>query len=361
MIIRRKSRQIKVGNVVIGGDAPIVVQSMTNTDTRDIDATISQIKRLEEAGCEVVRVAVPDKEAAEALGSIKSSIDIPLIADIHFDYRLALQAMDKGIDGLRLNPGNIGERKRIEKVVRTAKERGIPIRIGVNAGSLEEDLLQKYGHPTPEAMVESAMRHIHILEELDFCDIKVSLKASNIVTTVDAYRMISTKIDYPLHVGISEAGPLLSGTVKSAIGIGLLLHEGIGDTVRVSLTADPVDEVKVAYEILRALNLRHRGVNIISCPTCGRMEIDLERIAAEVEKRLSHITSPLNVSVLGCVVNGIGEGKEADVGIAGGRKGGLLFRDGKVVRKLKESELVDALIKEVEDLIQNKKCTIQNS
>lgn len=354
MFTRKKTRQIKVGNVAIGGDAPIVVQSMTNTDTRDIDATISQIQRLEEAGCEVVRVAVPDKEAAEALGSIKSSIGIPLIADIHFDYRLALQAMDKGVDGLRLNPGNIGERKRIEQVVKRAKERGIPIRIGVNAGSLEEDLLHKYGHPTPEAMVESAMRHIHILEGLDFYDIKVSLKASNIATAVDAYRMISNKIDYPLHVGISEAGPLLSGTVKSAIGIGLLLCEGIGDTIRVSLTADPLEEVKVAYEILKALNLRHRGVNIISCPTCGRMEIDLERIATEVEKRLSHIKSPLNVSVLGCVVNGIGEGKEADLGIAGGKGCGLLFRDGKVVRRLKESELVDALVKEVEDIVKIK-------
>jgi len=348
---RRKTRQIRVGNVAIGGDAPIVVQSMTNTDTRDVDATISQIERLEEAGCEIVRVAVPDSEAAEALGRIKSSIRIPLIADIHFDYRLALRAIDKGVDGLRLNPGNIGGRKRIEQVVRVAKERGIPIRIGVNAGSLEEDLLRKYHHPTPEAMVESAMRHISILEELDFYDIKVSLKASNIATTVEAYRLISQKIDYPLHVGISEAGTLLAGTVKSAIGIGFLLREGIGDTIRVSLTADPVEEVKVAYEILKALDLRHRGINIISCPTCGRMEVDLERIASDVEKRLSNIQVPLNVSILGCVVNGIGEGKEADVGIAGGKGSGLLFRGGKVVRKLKESELVDALVKEVEDIV----------
>jgi (E)-4-hydroxy-3-methylbut-2-enyl-diphosphate synthase len=354
MVARRKTRQIRVGNVVMGGDAPIVVQSMTNTDTRDIDATVAQIKGLEGGGCEVVRVAVPDKEAAEALGRIKTSIGIPLIADIHFDYRLALLSIEQGVDGLRLNPGNIGDKKRIEYVVKAAKERGIPIRIGVNAGSLEEDLLQKYGHPTPEAMVESAMRHIRILEEYDFQDIKISLKASNIHTTINAYRLISDKVDYPLHVGISEAGPLLSGTVKSAIGIGILLSEGIGDTIRVSLTADPVEEVRVAYEILKALNLRHRGVNIISCPTCGRMEIDIEEIAAVVEKRLSHITLPLNISILGCVVNGIGEGKEADVGIAGGKGSGLLFRNGKMARRLRESELVEALIKEVEDLARDK-------
>ncbi|MBI5038943.1 MAG: flavodoxin-dependent (E)-4-hydroxy-3-methylbut-2-enyl-diphosphate synthase [Nitrospirae bacterium] len=354
MVIRRKTRQIRVGNVVVGGDSPVVVQSMTNTDTRDIDATVAQIKGLEGGGCEVVRVAVPDKEAAEVLGRIKASIGIPLIADIHFDYRLALLSIEQGVDGLRLNPGNIGDKKRTEHVVKAAKERGISIRIGVNAGSLEEDLLQKYGHPTPEAMVESAMRHIRILEENNFHDIKISLKASNIHTTINAYRLISDKVDYPLHVGISEAGPLLSGTVKSAIGIGILLSEGIGDTIRVSLTADPAEEVRVAYEILKALNLRHRGVNIISCPTCGRMEIDIEEIAAEVERRLSHITLPLNISILGCIVNGIGEGKEADVGIAGGKGSGLLFRNGKMARRLRESELVEALIKEVEDLARDK-------
>jgi len=354
MVARRRTRQIRVGNVVIGGDAPVVVQSMTNTDTRDIDATVAQIKGLEGGGCEVVRVAVPDKEAAEVLGRIKASIGIPLIADIHFDYRLALLSIEQGVDGLRLNPGNIGDKERTEHVVKAAKERGISIRIGVNAGSLEEDLLEKYGHPTPEAMVESAMRHIRILEENDFHDIKISLKASNIHTTINAYRLISDKVEYPLHVGISEAGPLLSGTVKSAIGIGILLSEGIGDTIRVSLTADPVEEVRVAYEILKALNLRHRGVNIISCPTCGRMEIDIEKIAAVVEKRLSHITLPLNISILGCVVNGIGEGKESDVGIAGGKGSGLLFKNGKMVRRLRESELVEALIKEVEDLARDK-------
>ncbi len=353
-VTRRKTRQIKVGNVLIGGGAPVIVQTMTNTDTRDVNATVSQIKRLEAAGCEIVRVAVPDAEAASALSDIKKAIGIPLIADIHFDYRLALMAIDNGVDGLRLNPGNIGDSKRIEQVVLAAKGRGIPIRIGVNAGSLEEDLLKKYGHPTAEAMVESAVRHISILEGYDFHEIKLSLKASNVRMTLEAYRLISEKIDYPLHVGISEAGPLLSGTVKSAIGIGILLSEGIGDTIRVSLTADPVEEVRVAYEILKALNLRHRGINIISCPTCGRMEIDIERIAAEVEKRLSHVTLPLNISILGCVVNGIGEGKESDAGIAGGKGVGLLFRGGEVVRKLREDELVDALVKEVEDLVKLK-------
>ena len=353
---RRKTRQIKVGNVLIGGNAPVVVQSMTNTDTSDVSATVGQIKRLEDAGCEIVRVAVPDTDAAAAIADIRNSIHIPLIADIHFDYRLALMAIDNGVDGLRLNPGNIGARDRIAQVVHAAADRGIPIRIGVNAGSLEEDLLKKYGHPTAEAMVESALRHVRILEDLNFNDIKVSLKASSVQLTLDAYRLFSEKSDYPLHVGVSEAGPLLSGTVKSAIGIGMLLSEGIGDTIRVSLTADPVEEVRVAYEILKALNLRHRGVNIISCPTCGRMEIDIERIAAEVEKRLSSVTLPLNISILGCVVNGIGEGKESDVGIAGGKGVGLLFRGGEIVRKLREDELVDALVKEVEDI-----CTIRNS
>ena len=353
-MIKRKSRQIRVGNVKIGGDAPVVVQSMTNTDTRDMDATIRQIKRLEEAGCEIVRLAVPDMEAARAVSKIRSAINIPVIGDIHFDYRLALEVMERGVDGLRLNPGNIGKRERIEKVVTRAKDLGIPIRIGVNAGSLEKDLLEKYGHPAPEALVESAMRHIRILEEYGFHDIKVSLKASSIDTTVQAYRLIAKMVDYPLHVGISEAGPLLSGTIKSAIGIGLLLAEGIGDTIRVSLTADPVEEVKVAYEILKALNIRQRGVNIISCPTCGRMEIDIERIASEVERRLAHIDKPLNVSILGCVVNGIGEGKEAHVGIAGGKDCGLLFRNGEIIRKVKEEELVEALIREVENLVATK-------
>lgn len=346
-INRRKTRQISVGDVKIGGNAPISVQSMTNTDTADIDATVSQIKRLEEAGCEIIRVAAPDKAAAEALGKIKKQIKIPLIADIHFDYRLALKAIEHGVDGLRINPGNIGDKKKIEAVVSACKERRIPIRIGVNAGSLEKDLLKKYGHPAPDAMVESALRHIKILEELDFYNIKVSLKASSVVNTIEAYRLISKKVDYPLHIGISEAGPLFSGTIKSAVGLGILLSEGIGDTIRISLTADPVKEVEAAYEILKSLGLRKRGINIISCPTCGRLEIDVIRLASEVEQRLSHIKKPLDVSVLGCVVNGIGEGKEADIGIAGGRGIGIVFKHGRIMKKVKEKDIADLLVSEV--------------
>lgn len=350
-IKRKKTRQIKVGSVPVGGNAPISVQSMTNTDTRDVDATVSQIKRLEDAGCEIVRAAVPDKTAAEALSAIKKQIRIPLIADIHFDHRLALKAIEQGVDGLRINPGNIGDKKKIEAVVSACKDKGIPIRIGVNAGSLEKDLLKKYGHPTPAAMVESALRHIRILEDLNFFDIKVSLKASSVKNTIDAYRLISKKIDYPLHIGISEAGPLFSGTIKSAVGLGILLSEGIGDTIRVSLTADPVKEVEAAYEILKSLGLRKRGINIISCPTCGRLEIDVIKLASEVEQRLSHIKQPIDVSVLGCVVNGIGEGREADIGIAGGRGIGIVFKHGKVMKKVKEKDLADLLVTEVKEMI----------
>ncbi len=350
-IRRKKTRQISIGNVKIGGNAPISVQSMTNTDTRDIVSTVAQIKRLEEAGCEIVRLAVPDRRAAEALSEIKARIGTPLVADIHFNYKLALEAIKAGVDALRINPGNIGDRWKIETVVSAAKDKGIPIRIGVNAGSLEKDILEKYRYPTAEVMVESAMRHIDILEELDFHDIKVSLKASDVPMTVDAYRMISEKVDYPLHLGITEAGPAMSGTVKSSIGIGILLAEGIGDTIRVSLTAGPVEEVKVGYEILKSLRLRHRGINIISCPTCGRMEIDLFALVAEVEKRLAHIKEPLDVAILGCVVNGIGEAKEADVGIAGGKGQGVLFIKGEIVRKVKEEELADALVEEVKKMV----------
>jgi (E)-4-hydroxy-3-methylbut-2-enyl-diphosphate synthase len=350
-ISRKKTRQISVGNVKIGGNAPISVQSMTNTDTSDINATVAQIKRLEDAGCEIIRVAVPDKKAAEALGETKKQIKIPLIADIHFDYRLALEAIKQGVDGLRINPGNIGNKKKIEAVVSALKEKDIPVRIGVNAGSLEKDLLKKYGHPTPSAMVESALRHIKILEDLNYFNIKISLKASNVRDAIEAYRLISKKIDYPLHIGISEAGPLFSGTIKSAVGLGILLSEGIGDTIRVSLTADPVKEVDAAYEILKALGLRKKGINIISCPTCGRLEIDVIKLASQVEQRLSHIKEPLNISVLGCVVNGIGEGKEADIGIAGGRGIGIVFKHGKVKKKAKESELADLLVEEVEEMV----------
>ncbi|MFQ5779413.1 MAG: flavodoxin-dependent (E)-4-hydroxy-3-methylbut-2-enyl-diphosphate synthase, partial [Nitrospiria bacterium] len=333
-VLRRKTRQVSVGPVKIGGDAPVVIQSMTTTDTRDVASTVAEIHRLEKAGCEIVRVAVPDNEAAEALPKIRSMIGIPLIADIHFDYRLALAALDAKVDGLRLNPGNIGSRERVERVVRAAKERRVPIRIGVNAGSLERDLLEKYGYPTAEAMVESAMRHIKVLESLDFLETKVSLKASHVGLAVEAYRLFSKQSDYPLHLGITEAGTSMTGAVKSAVGLGILLAEGIGDTIRISLAADPVEEVRVGFEILKSLNLRRRGVNVIACPTCGRLEIDVMKLAANLENKLSHITEPIDISVLGCVVNGIGEGKEADIGIAGGRGVGLLFRKGEIIRKV---------------------------
>ena len=350
MINRRKTRQISIGSVKIGGDAPISVQSMANTKTHDINATVSQIRELEEAGCELVRVAVLNREDAEAIDSIKARIDIPLIEDIHFNHELALESVKRGVDALRINPGNIGERWKVEAVVNACKDKRIPIRIGVNAGSLEEDILEKYGYPTSEGMVESALRHIGILEELDFHDIKVSLKASDVPRTVEAYRLLSQKVDYPLHLGITEAGTSFSGAIKSSVGLGILLAKGIGDTIRVSLTADPVEEVKVGFEILKALQLRRKGVNIISCPTCGRMQIDLIKLAKEVEERLSHIKASLNVSILGCVVNGIGEAKEADVGIAGGKGQGLLFRKGEVIGKIKEEELADALVAEVEKM-----------
>ena len=345
---RRKTRQIIIGNVKIGSNSPISIQSMTNTDTADVKATINQIKALERAGCEIVRVAVPNMEAAEAVGKIKKSINIPLIADIHFDYRLALKVIDKGVDGLRLNPGNIGDKERIKTVVKAAREKKIPIRIGVNAGSLEKDILEKYGHPTPEAMVESAMRHIKFLEDLDFHEIKVSLKASDVWKTIDAYRLLAKKVDYPFHIGITEAGTIFSGTVKSAAGLGVLLSEGIGDTLRVSLTGDPVEEVRIGWEILKAMKLRERGVNIISCPTCGRIKLDIITLANEIEKRLSHITKPINIAVMGCVVNGPGEAIESDIGIAGGDGVGMLYMKGKPAKKVKEKDIVEAIVREVE-------------
>jgi (E)-4-hydroxy-3-methylbut-2-enyl-diphosphate synthase len=353
-IQRRKTRQITVGGVKIGGDAPVVVQSMTTTNTDEIDATVSQIHDLERVGCEIVRVAVPDQKAAEALANIKSQIHIPFIADIHFDYKLALRAIEQGVDGLRINPGNIGGKDRVERVVKAAKERGIPMRIGVNSGSLERDLLEKYGYPTAEAMVDSALRHIHILEEMDFYDMKISLKASHVGLAVEAYRLFSQKSDYPLHLGITEAGTSFSGSIKSAVGLGTLLAQGIGDTIRVSLAADPVEEVKVGFEILKSLELRHRGVNVIACPTCGRLEIDVIRLANEVEKRLAHVKEPLNISILGCVVNGIGEGKEADIGIAGGRGVGLLFKHGEIIRKVPEEQILDVLMTEIEAIVKER-------
>jgi (E)-4-hydroxy-3-methylbut-2-enyl-diphosphate synthase len=355
VIQRKKTRQITLGSVKIGGDASVAVQSMCNTDTRDAEATLAQIRRLEAAGCEIVRLAVPDAEAAQALGKIRKSAAMPLVADIHFDYRLALEAVKQGVDGLRINPGNIGGRDKVAEVVRGCKDRSIPIRIGVNAGSLEKHLLEKYGHPTAEAIVESAFGHIRILEELNYRDIKVSLKASDVMTTVAAYRLFSSKSDYPLHIGISEAGTLFSGTVKSSVGLGILLAEGIGDTMRVSLTADPVEEVRAAYEILKALKVRQRGVNIISCPTCGRTEIDIIGLAQEVERRLSHVKEPLTVAVMGCVVNGPGEAREADVGIAGGKGVGLLFKHGEIISKFDEMELADVLVREVENIVRQQR------
>ncbi len=351
MIKRRKTKKIYIGDVPVGGDAPISVQSMTNTDTRDWKSTVRQIDKLTEVGCEIVRVAVPDMEAAEQLSTIKSKIKIPLVADIHFDHRLAIASLKAGVDGLRINPGNIGGKEATEKVVRLAKERNIPIRIGVNSGSLEKQLLEKYGHPTPEALVESALGHIKILEDLGFDLIKVSLKSSDVLQTIQAYTILSEKVDYPLHLGITEAGTLVSGTVKSALGIGILLFLGIGDTIRVSLTSDPREEVRVAYHILRSLRLRKRGVEIISCPTCGRTEIDLIPLVEKAEKKLAKVKTPLKVAIMGCVVNGPGEAREADVGIAGGRGLGIIFKKGEVIGKVREDELLDALLKEIRTMV----------
>ncbi|HCC69277.1 MAG TPA: 4-hydroxy-3-methylbut-2-en-1-yl diphosphate synthase [Nitrospiraceae bacterium] len=346
--MRKRTRQIAIGNVKIGGDAPIVVQSMTKTDTADIVSTVAQIKELEAVGCEAIRVAVPDMDSAVAISEIKRAISIPLIADIHFDYRLALKSIKHGADGLRINPGNIGDFDRVKKVVNACKDRGIPIRIGVNAGSLEKRLLKKYVHPTAEALVESAEGHIKLFEDLGFTTIEVSLKASDVMKTVEAYRLFSQKFDYPLHIGISEAGPAFAGTIKSSVGLGILLSEGIGDTIRVSLTASPVEEVKVAYEILKSLGLRQRGPEIISCPTCGRCKIDIKGLVESVEEKLRDIKNPFRVAVMGCVVNGPGEAREADIGIAGGKNVGILFKKGRVIKKLREGELLDALVREIE-------------
>jgi len=321
---------------------------MCSTDTRDVAATVAQIGRLAVAGCEIVRCAVPDADAATALAAIKAQTSLPLIADIHFDYKLALSALDSGVDGLRLNPGNIGEHWKVAEVVKAASERRIPIRIGVNGGSLEKELLVKYGHPTPEAMVESALGHVRILEDLGYHEIKVSIKVSDVVRTLEAYRLLSEAIDYPLHIGVTEAGTTLTGAVKSSVGLGILLHQGIGDTMRVSLTGDPVDEVRVAYDILKALGLRNRGINFVSCPTCGRCQIDLIPVAEEVERRLADLDTNITVAVMGCAVNGPGEAREADFGIAGGKGEGLLFKHGEIVRKVPAAELADALVEEVQ-------------
>jgi (E)-4-hydroxy-3-methylbut-2-enyl-diphosphate synthase len=352
-IPRRKSRQLFIGSVPIGGGAPIVVQSMTKTDTRDVSATITQIHALQREGCEIIRVAVPDQNAAKRLGEIKKASNIPLIADIHFDHRLALVALEQGVDGLRLNPGNIGSKERIAQVVREAQQRKVPIRIGVNSGSLEKKILKKYGRPSPDALVESALCHVRLLEDLDFNLIKISLKASDPLSTIEAYQKIAQLTDYPLHIGITEAGPPLSGGIKSAVGLGILLYQGIGDTVRVSLTAEPIIEVKAAYHILGSLGLRHRGVNIISCPLCGRSETNMIPVVREVEDRLSGWSKSLDVAVMGCPVNGPGEAREADVGIAAGKGMALLFRKGKVIRQVKAEEMVAALISEAESILKS--------
>jgi (E)-4-hydroxy-3-methylbut-2-enyl-diphosphate synthase len=349
-IKRKKTREIKVGNVSVGGTAPVIVQSMTNTFTQDVQSTVAQIHRLEKAGCELVRVAVPDHEAALAIASIKRQISIPIIADIHFDHRLAVASAKSGADGLRINPGNIGGKSKIKAVIDCAKAVNIPIRIGVNSGSLEKDILKKYHGASAQAMVESAMRHIDLFTSFDFDDIKLSIKASDVHRTVNAYRLLSSRTDLPLHVGVTEAGGLYSGVVKSSLGIGMLLAEGIGDTIRVSLTRDPVEEVRVGYEILKALDIRRYGPDIISCPTCGRCKIDLFRILERVETALMLKPLPVKLAIMGCVVNGPGEAKEADIGVAGGDGIGILFKKGKVIKKFSEDKIVEVLLAEIDKL-----------
>lgn len=349
---RTNTKKIMVGNVSIGGQNKVVIQSMTNTKTKDVEATVEQIIELEKMGCEVVRVACLDDEDAKAIKEIKSKIHIPIVADIHFDYKIALTAIESGVDKLRINPGNIGGRERVEKVVNACKEKHIPIRIGVNAGSLEEDLLEKYGgKPTAKAMVESALRHIKILEDLEFYDICVSLKASNLDLCIEAYEMASKTFDYPLHIGITEAGTSFSGTIKSSVGLGILLREGIGDTIRVSLSDDPVEEVRVAKEILKNCGLYKKSPTLISCPTCGRTQIKLIPIAREVERFLQTIDKDITVAVMGCAVNGPGEAREADIGIAGGIKEGLLFKKGEVIRKVPQEKIVEVLKEEILEMV----------
>ena len=350
---RRETRQISVGNVKVGSDSPISVQSMTNTQTQDVQATVKQILALEKAGCEIIRVAVPDMESALAIEKIKQKISIPVIADIHFDYRLAIASAKAGVDALRINPGNIGEHKKIKAVVDCAKEHKISIRIGVNAGSLEKNIEKRFG-TTAKAMKESALSNIKILEDLNFHDIKVSLKASDVSRTVKAYRLLAPETDVPFHVGVTEAGGLYAGITKSAIGIGMLLAEGLGDTMRVSLTRDPVEEIRTGYEILRALGIRSRGPELISCPTCGRCKIDLFKIARDTEKALLESSSKIKIAIMGCAVNGPGEAREADIGIAGGDGKGILFKKGKVIRKIDQDQLVEQLLMEI-DKIENEK------
>lgn len=348
---RRLTRNVQVGTVGIGGNHPVSVQSMTNSDTRDRKATLNQILQLAEAGCEIVRLAVPDQEAADNLAFLVKQSPVPLVADIHFDYRLALAALEAGIAKLRINPGNIGGKKRVALLAAQAKERGIPIRIGVNAGSLEKDLLEKYQGPAPQAMVDSAMRHIRLLEDEDFFDIVVSLKASSVPATIEAYQMLAAQCDYPFHIGITEAGTRVKGSIRSAIGLGVMLWQGLGDTLRVSLTGDPVHEVEVGREILQSLELRQFGPVVVSCPTCGRCQIGLEKLAMQVESLLSGIRRPLKIAVMGCAVNGPGEAREADLGVAGGKGEGLIFRKGQVIRKVPETEIIPALREELQKIL----------
>jgi len=349
----RKSKAVKVKDIIIGGGAPVAVQSMTKTDTVDVDATVAQIEEMMRAGCEIVRLAVPDKDAALALKEIRKRVpDVPLVADIHFHYKLALLALEAGIDKLRLNPGNIGAIERVREVVRAAQAQKVPIRIGVNGGSLEKDLLAKYGTATPEAMVESAKRHINILEDLGFTDTIISLKASDVHRTVAAYRLLAQQVDYPLHLGVTEAGTAFAGTIKSAIGLGVLLHEGIGDTIRVSLAAEPVEEVRVAWEILKSLELRKRGVTVVACPTCGRLDVDnFVEIVTEIERRLAHIEEPLHLSIMGCAVNGPGEAHDSDLGVTFGRNVGMIFKNGVPMRKVAGADIVEAFVRETEKLL----------
>lgn len=353
MIVRRRTRQIHVGKVAIGGESTISVQSMTNTDTSDVDLTVAQIHRLEVAGCDIVRVAVPDKEAAEAIRKIREKIAIPLIGDIHFDSRLAITAMEHGADGIRINPGNLGGEEKIARVVDAAKLHKVPIRVGVNSGSIEKDLLKTYGYPTADntdALIESAMRNVRLLEKHGFYEIKISIKSADVLTTIHGYRKLSAVTDYPLHLGVTEAGGLIAGTVKSSVALGILLSQGIGDTFRISLTRDPVEEVRVGFELLRSLKIRERGPELISCPTCGRTRIDLFSLAEEVERYVQTMECPLKVAVMGCVVNGPGEAKQADIGVAGGNGVGIIFKKGEIWKKVKEEELMDVFMAELKKM-----------
>lgn len=350
-MFRKETRKIKIGNkTFIGGDSRITVQSMTNTDTRDVESTVNQIRNLEIAGCDIIRCAVPDMEAAKAIGEIAKQISIPLVADIHFDYKLALESIKNGVSALRINPGNIGSIERVKMVAEACNDKNIPIRIGVNSGSLEKELLAKYGKPCPEALVESALKSADILEKMNFRDIVISIKSSDVQTMINSYRLMSEKSDYPLHLGVTESGTPWRGTIKSSVGIGTLLAEGIGDTIRVSLTGDPVEEIKVGNEILKALGIKKGGIEFVSCPTCGRTQIDLIGIAKEIEDKLSSCKKDIKVAIMGCVVNGPGEAREADIGIAGGKGEGIIFKKGEILKKVKEEDLVQELMKEIDKL-----------